>query len=119
LTGLEPPSANRDNKLMKRFAIFVTLCAAMASTETFSGTVVDVMCKDNELSTHPRLCAISCAKYGFGLKQADGKFLKFDSRGDARALSALKRSTREQDLKARVTGTLENGVLTVQSIVIR
>jgi hypothetical protein len=92
--------------------------ALAASAETFSGTLVDVQCKDNELTTHPRRCAISCAKYGYGLKQPDGTFLKFDEQGNARALSALKRSTKEQDLKARVTGTIEDGVLKVDTIVI-
>lgn len=107
---------------MKRIALLCVLFAAILITapaaETFSGTLVDLMCKDNELTTHPRRCAISCAKYGYGLKEADGKFLKFDEEGNARALAALKRSTKEQDLRARVTGTLEDDVLKVDSIVI-
>ena len=90
-----------------------------ASAETFSGTLVDVMCKDNQLTTHPRRCAISCARHGYGLKQPDGAFLKFDEEGNARALSALKRSSKVQDLKATVSGTVENGVLKVESIQIR
>ena len=100
--------------------MFILLaCCAFAHAETFSGTVVDVMCKDNQLATHPRECAISCAKFGFGLKQADGVFLKFDEKGNARALAALKRSSKAQDLKAQVTGSLENGVLKVESIRLR
>jgi len=98
-------------------SMFILLaCSILAHAETFSGTVVDVMCKDNQLATHPRQCAISCAKFGFGLKQPDGTFLKFDEKGNARALAALKRSTKAQDLKAQVTGSLEDGVLKVDSI---
>jgi hypothetical protein len=99
-------------------ALFAILLITAPAAETFSGTLVDVMCKDNELTTHPRRCAISCAKYGYGLKEADGKFLKFDEPSNARALAALKRSTKEQDLKARVTGTLADDVLRVDSILI-
>jgi hypothetical protein len=107
---------------MKQIAFFCVLCATFLSAQaadTFTGTLVDVQCKDNELTTHPRRCAISCAKYGYGLKQTDGKFLKFDPQGNAQALAALKRSTKAQDLKASVTGTLEDGVLKVDTIVIR
>lgn len=99
-------------------ALILTVFPAAAS-ETFSGTLVDVRCKDNELTTHPRKCAISCARFGYGLKQPDGKFLKFDPDGNARALAALKRSSKVQNLKARVTGTFEDGVLKVDSIVIQ
>ena len=89
-----------------------------AAAETFSGTLVDVMCKDNQLPTHPRKCAITCARHGYGLKQSDGVFLKFDDQGNSRALAALKRSRKAQDLKAQVTGTLQDGVLKVDSIVL-
>ena len=100
------------------FALFASLLGVAPAAKTFSGTLVDAMCKDNTLASHPRKCAISCARYGYGLKEADGTFLKFDSEGNARALQALKRSTKAQNLKARVTGTLDDGVLKVDSIVI-
>src|SRR5580700_11579981 len=95
------------NRGMKRLAITATLLAGLASAETFSGTVVDVMCKGNDLASHTRECALSCAKSGFGLVQADGKFLKFDESGNARTLSLLKKSTKDKDLKMKVTGTLD------------
>ncbi len=104
---------------MKRFwiaASFLLALAATASAETFSGTVVDVMCKGNDLASHTRQCALSCSKSGFGLVQADGKFLKFDESGNARTLSVLKKSSKEKDLKAKVTGTVDGEVLKVQSI---
>lgn len=98
-------------------ALFITILST-ASAETFSGTLLDVNCKDNEPTSHPRKCAISCARFGYGLKEPGGPFLKFDADGNARALAALKRSTKAQNLKATVTGTLEDGVLKVDSIVI-
>src|SRR6266404_1018847 len=100
---------------MKRILIFVA-AASLAAAETFSGTVVDVMCKGNDLASHTRECALSCSKSGFGLVQADGKFLKFDESGNARTLSVLKKSSKEKDLKTKVTGTVDGDVLKVQSI---
>jgi hypothetical protein len=92
------------------------LAAGLASADTFSGTVVDVMCKGKDLSSHTRSCALDCAKSGFGLVQADGKFLKFDESGNARTLSMLKKSSKEKDLKVRVTGTVDGDVIKVQAV---
>jgi len=105
-------------------AVFVSLAfwtalANAAGAESFSGTVVDVMCRGKDLAGHTRECALSCAKTGFGLVTADGRFLKFDETGNARALSALKKATQEKDLKARVTGAVEGDVIKVESIEIQ
>src|SRR5258707_14993615 len=89
--------------------------AALASAEVFSGTVVDVMCKGKDLSSHTRQCALDCAKSGFGLVQADGKFLKLDESGNAKTLSLLKKSSKDKDLKMKVTGTMDGDVIKVQA----
>jgi hypothetical protein len=86
------------------------------AADAFSGTVVDVMCRAKDLSSHTRECAVSCARSGYGLVTAEGKFLKFDESGNARTLAALKKAANEKDLKARVTGTLDGDVLKVQSL---
>src|SRR5580704_3916222 len=99
-----------------RFLSMILLAAGLASAETFSGTVVDVMCKGKDLAGHTRSCAVDCAKSGFGLVQADGKFLKFDESGNARTLSMLKKSSKEKDLKVKVTGTLDGEVIKVQAV---
>jgi hypothetical protein len=92
------------------------LAAGLASAETLSGTVVDVMCKGKDLAGHTRSCAIDCAKSGFGLVLADGKFLKFDERGNASTLSMLKKGSKEKDLKVKVTGAVDGDVIKVQSV---
>ena len=100
---------------MKSIAVLL-LVAGAALADSFTGTVVDVMCKGKDLASHTRECAVTCAKSGFGLVTADGKFLKFDEAGNARALSTLKKLSRDKDLKAKVTGTVNGDVLKVQSI---
>jgi hypothetical protein len=87
-----------------------------ADAESFSGTVVDFMCRGKDLASHTRECSLSCAKSGFGMVTAEGKFLKFDEAGNARTLSALKSAAKEKDLKAKVTGTLDGDLLKVQTI---
>ena len=106
---------------MKRAFRFGLAAAAVAvlsfaADSTLTGTVVDVMCKGKDLAGHTRQCAIGCAKSGFGLVLADGKFVKFDEAGNMKALAALKASTKEKDLKAKVTGTVDGDLVKVQSI---
>ena len=105
---------------MRRVAVFSLLFFAALATalaaESFSGTVVDVMCRGKDLASHTRECAVACAKSGFGVVTPEGKFLKFDEAGNARTLSALKKATKEKDLKAKVTGTLDGDVLKVETI---
>jgi len=101
---------------MKRAVGLLMLSVAVASAESFSGTVVDIMCRGKDLASHTRECAVSCAKSGYGLVTAEGKFLKFDEAGNARTLAALRKLTKENDLKAKVTGTAKGDVLKVEAI---
>ena len=101
---------------MKVFALSLTLLAGVAAAESFSGTVVDVMCRTKDLSSHTRECALACAKSGYGLVTADGKFLKFDESGNARTFSALKKLGKDKDLKAKVSGKLAGDLIQVESL---
>ena len=57
----------------------------------------DVMCRGKSLASHTSKCATmpNCAKSGFGVVLADGKFLKFDEAGNAMALKRLKAPQRQ------------------------
>ncbi len=87
--------------------------------ETFTGTVIDVMCKGKDVATHTTKCAIGCAKGGYGLITADGKFVKFDDAGNEKALAALKATDKEKDLKATVNGKMAGDTIEVKSIEIQ
>lgn len=104
---------------MKRIAGLLSVACAfagLACAETWNGTLVDVMCKNKDLAGHTAKCAVGCAKSGYGLVLADGKFVKFDEAGNTKALAALKATNKEKDLKAKVSGTLDGDVVQVQSI---
>jgi hypothetical protein len=101
---------------MKHLVMLVCLSCAAWAAETFTGTLVDVMCKGRDLASHTRECAINCAKSGYGLALADGKFVKLDENGNIRALALLKKSTQDKDLKAKVTGVRDGDLIRVESI---
>ena len=101
---------------MKRVLGSLLLFSAAAFAGTWNGTLVDVMCKNKDLASHTAKCAIGCAKSGYGLVMADGKFLKFDEAGNMKALAALKATSKEKDLKAKVTGTLDGDTVQVESV---
>ncbi len=103
---------------MKRFIAMLSLAASCGFAGTFNGTVIDVMCKDKDAAAHTKDCAMSCSKSGFGLVTSDGKFLKFDEKGNAKATAALKATKKSSDLKATVKGTADGDVLKVDSITI-
>jgi hypothetical protein len=104
---------------MKRILLLsaaLSLLSIGAFAETWTGTLVDVMCKGKDLSSHTAKCAVSCAKSGYGLVLSDGKFVKFDEGGNAKALAALKSTDKEKDLKAKVSGSLDGDMVRVISI---
>jgi hypothetical protein len=96
--------------------IVCLLAVSPAFAETWTGTLVDVMCKGRDLASHTRECAIKCAKGGFGVVLADGKFVKLNEAGNMQALAALKASTKEKDLKVKVTGELTGDIIKVSAI---
>ncbi|MCC6391511.1 MAG: hypothetical protein IT167_12995 [Bryobacterales bacterium] len=100
--------------MKKIFALSLVALAAYA--ETWSGTIVDVMCRGKDVANHTRQCALSCAKSGYGLVLSDGKFVKLDETGNAMALSKLKASRKDKDLKAKVTGKRDGEVIKVETI---
>ena len=106
---------------MKRALLLscTVLVSGLAFADSWTGTVVDVMCKGQDLASHTAKCAVSCSKGGYGLVLSDGKFVKFDEKGNAKALAALKATAKEKDLKAKVSGSLQDDVIKVESIEIQ
>jgi hypothetical protein len=107
--------------MQKFFLVTAALGSALVLTaaESWTGTVVDVMCKGKDLANHTTKCAVSCAKGGYGLVLPDGKFVKFDEVGNAKALAALKATAKEKDVKAKVTGSLDGEVIKVEAVQIQ
>ncbi len=101
--------------MKKIFALTLTF-GAMAFAESWNGTIVDSGCKTKDLASHTKQCALGCAKSGFGVVLADGKFVKFDEAGNAKAVEALNATKKTNDLKGKVTGKLDGDVIKVETI---
>ena len=104
---------------MKRILLLsagVSLLSIGAFADSWTGVLVDVMCKGKDLASHTTKCAVGCAKSGYGLVLSDGKFVKFDEAGNAKALATLKATSKEKDLKAKVSGTLDGDTVMVSFI---
>ena len=100
-------------------AVLVAAFGAVAMAGEWQGHLMDAMCAakmKDKAAGHKAKCALSCAKSGFGLVTADGKYIKFDEAGNAKAQEALKATTKEQDLKIKVTGTLDGDTIQVESL---
>ena len=103
------------------------LLASAASAETWTGDILDVLCRPENVAVgakkcqQNRACMLSdrCASSGYGVLLADGRFLKFDPAGSVKALKLLKSMTKETDLKVTVTGNLTRDVIQVESLDIR
>lgn len=100
---------------MKTLIAFLVL-SVCASAAEWSGTLVDVMCKGQDLASHTRKCALDCAKSGFAIVTADGSFYKLDENGNSKAFETLQQSKKDKDLKAKVTGSLNGGVIHVETL---
>jgi hypothetical protein len=95
--------------------------------ETWTGDILDVLCRPENISTGAKKCQQNracmtsdrCASSGYGVLLADGRFLKFDAAGSAKALKALKAMTKDTDLKVTVTGTVTRDVIKVDTLDIR
>jgi len=108
---------------MKKFLPLVLIALsvpALAGSETWKNVaLVDSMCSEKvkaDPDKHTAGCAISCAKGGYGIFAANGKYLKFDEAGNAKALEALKGSNKKDHLRAVVTGELDGDVIKVTSL---
>jgi hypothetical protein len=112
---------------MKRamfLAAGVLLCGGLAAqAETWQGAaLVDNQCAAKvkaDPDSHTRDCAIGCAKSGFGIVTADGTYLKFDAKGNDRALAALKASDKADHLRVDVTGDASGGVIKVKTLALK
>ncbi len=103
--------------MRKPLTVLLSLIALplLALAGTWTGTLMDVQCKGKGPATHTRECAINCGKAGLGLVTADGKFLKFDKNGNAKAQAALK-AAKDDNLAVEVAGELKGDTIRVTSV---
>jgi hypothetical protein len=119
----------KNMKALLRLLLIVVLAgsfASMAFAADVQGMLLDKMCSPNIVKAndqagakaHTRDCALmeDCAKAGYGVLTADGKFVNIDPAGKAKVIQALKASTKKNDLRVQVTGDLKGDTIKIASI---
>lgn len=108
----------------------ICLGSVLCLAETWSGKVVDSACKDqsqgapNAQPAQPgapsaNACEPTGTTTAFGIELSDGKVLKLDATGNAKAAEAVKSSNNKSGLTATVTGSLDGQTVKVESIDIK
>ncbi len=109
---------------MKRVLLVASILAALplaASAEVWkNASLLDSMCAAKEKvaknpDAHPTSCALQCAKSGYGI-MADGKYLKFDEKGNEQIASELKATKKTDHLRVTVDGDLKGDTIAVKSV---
>jgi hypothetical protein len=98
----------------------------MAFAADVQGILLDKMCSTKIVQSndqaaakqHTRDCALmeDCAKAGYGVLTADGKFINIDPAGKDKVVKALKASTKNDDLLVQVAGELKGDTIKIASI---
>jgi len=100
----------------------VLALALPLSAATFKDVaLMDAACATHKEKTdapdaHTKACMMRCAGKGGVGAVIDGKFVKFDKNGDDLAVEALKKSAKDDHIRADVTGEIKDGVLNVTAI---
>ncbi len=119
---------------MKQFILSAVLIAVVSVTmmaqdsKAVTGYLVDKMCGTGiirkgpaeamlKASKHTRECALEpgCAESGYGVV-TDGKFVKFDEKGDVKAKEFLTNTTLKDHIMVEVSGSMQGNVLAVTSL---
>jgi len=100
--------------------LVIALASPLTAATWKSVALMDAGCaaKEDMLAhpeNHPKSCALQCSKAGYGVV-VDGKFIKFDEKGDELAAAALKKSEKKDHLAATITGELKDGTIEVKSL---
>ena len=100
--------------------LLLALASPLAAKEWKRVTLMDTNCSGKKASLeHPEKhtagCAIKCSKSGYGA-MIDGKYVKFDAKGDKLAAAALKKTAKKDHLSATVVGEMKGDQIAVTSL---
>ncbi len=120
-------------KTIVKLATVLCLGSVLCLAETWTGKLVDANCKDQSKqgaadSTTPSQASSTCeatrSTTAYGVELSDGRVLKLDSTGNAKAAEAMKNTSSTRGAGTRkstammvtVTGTLDGHTVKVDTI---
>jgi hypothetical protein len=86
---------------------------AKESAQSWSGTLADASCKQ---STPSQACKATATTSNFGIDTSDGKFYKFDSKGNDLAKAEMGKAPAGTPTTYSVTGKLQGETIAVTSL---
>ncbi len=104
---------------MSSLLLSVLLLATPLFAGEWTGYLMDTMCAASRLdkaSSHTTECMKRCKQSGFGLVTQEGKYIKFDEKGNIKALNELERTGKQDELLVKVTGEMRGGMIRVESV---
>lgn len=104
---------------MSSLLLSVLLLATPLFAGEWTGYLMDTMCAASRLdkaSSHTTECMKRCKQSGFGLVTQEGKYIKFDEKGNIKALNELERTGKQDELLVKVTGEMRGSMIRVESV---
>ena len=121
--------SRQEETFVKRLLLAISVMALFSSlplaAETVDGYLVDKMCSAKIVEKgagaakmHTKMCALmpNCKASGYGVVTADGKYLKFDKAGDAKAVTLLEGTDKKDSIKVSVDGKVDGDNIVVSSL---
>ena len=107
--------------MKKLFALMLLTVFSLPlfAEEWKNAPVTDVQCSARtkaDPDSHTKQCAMKCAKAGFGIFTSDGKFLKFDDKGNKEMTDALGKTDKNDHIRVDVKGEQAGDVIKVESL---
>jgi hypothetical protein len=112
---------------MKQIIVFLLLVfgisSSFAQTTSWTGYLADKMCSERltasaeKAAAHTKECLVEdhCAKTGYGVI-VDGKWYKFDKKGNELAAAILSSTQKERGIRVAVTGTMKKNKINVTNL---
>src|ERR1700750_1448232 len=107
--------------MKKLFALMLLIVFSLPllAEEWKNAPVTDAQCAARtkaDPDSHTKQCAMKCSKAGFGIVTQDGKFLKFDDKGNKEMMDALDKTDKNDHIRVDVKGEQAGDVIKVESL---
>jgi hypothetical protein len=99
--------------------------ACIAPAADVEGVLMDKACSAKAVkegqkaaTMHTRECALMppCKASGYGVFTSDNRYLTFDSAGNEKAVAALEKTDKKDNLKVEVSGEIDGDTIKVESL---
>jgi hypothetical protein len=115
-------------RTIAKLGLALGVFAALSYGENLTGKLIDAACHEKSAQAAPEAanqksdlssCQASASTTSFAVQTADGKVIKLDAAGNAKASTAIKGNPDNKSPMATVSGTVDGQTVKVDSITVR